>query len=137
MYLFCQTDTLPELFSPLPSHFYFPLLPFILVIGRGGEQITRIQLESGCKIQIASGKQLSICPIMSDYTHYQPSSDIITNIRLLLIEYLSNIWYECCQASLMHCQQCKMDYHDCFCSILIGIYLENLTPLTVCQLFYT
>lgn len=26
------------------------------VIGRGGEQITRIQLESGCKIQIASGE---------------------------------------------------------------------------------
>uniref|UniRef100_A0A8C7CLD6 K Homology domain-containing protein n=1 Tax=Oncorhynchus kisutch TaxID=8019 RepID=A0A8C7CLD6_ONCKI len=55
IYLFCQTDTLPELFSPLPSHFFSPLLlPLILVIGRGGEQITRIQLESGCKIQIAS-----------------------------------------------------------------------------------
>uniref|UniRef100_A0A8C7I984 Far upstream element binding protein 3 n=1 Tax=Oncorhynchus kisutch TaxID=8019 RepID=A0A8C7I984_ONCKI len=26
------------------------------IIGRGGEQITRIQLESGCKIQIAAGK---------------------------------------------------------------------------------
>lgn len=26
------------------------------VIGRGGEQITRIQLESGCKIQIAPGE---------------------------------------------------------------------------------
>uniref|UniRef100_A0A8C7QKL3 K Homology domain-containing protein n=1 Tax=Oncorhynchus mykiss TaxID=8022 RepID=A0A8C7QKL3_ONCMY len=52
--VFILSDTLPELFSPLPSHFYFPLLPFILVIGRGGEQITRIQLESGCKIQIAS-----------------------------------------------------------------------------------
>ncbi len=26
------------------------------VIGRGGEQITRIQLESGCKIQIAAGE---------------------------------------------------------------------------------
>lgn len=29
---------------------------FIAVIGRGGEQISRIQAESGCKIQIASGK---------------------------------------------------------------------------------
>lgn len=28
------------------------------VIGRGGEQITRIQLESGCKIQIAAGESL-------------------------------------------------------------------------------
>lgn len=28
---------------------------FLTVIGRGGEQITRIQLESNCKIQIASG----------------------------------------------------------------------------------
>lgn len=27
-----------------------------VVIGKGGEQISRIQLESGCKIQIASGK---------------------------------------------------------------------------------
>lgn len=26
------------------------------IIGRGGEQISRIQAESGCKIQIASGK---------------------------------------------------------------------------------
>lgn len=26
------------------------------VIGRGGEQINRIQLESGCKIQIAAGE---------------------------------------------------------------------------------
>ncbi|MFT7813714.1 far upstream element-binding protein 3-like [Arapaima gigas] len=31
-----------------------------IFIGRGGEQITRIQLESGCKIQIAAGK-LYIC----------------------------------------------------------------------------
>lgn len=31
------------------------------VIGRGGEQITRIQLESGCKIQIAAGE--------TDYLH--------------------------------------------------------------------
>lgn len=34
------------------------------VIGRGGEQITRIQLESGCKIQIAAGEfdvALSCC----------------------------------------------------------------------------
>jgi polyribonucleotide nucleotidyltransferase len=29
---------------------------FVAVIGRGGEQISRIQAESGCKIQIASGK---------------------------------------------------------------------------------
>lgn len=29
------------------------------VIGRGGEQITRIQLESGCKIQIAAGESLT------------------------------------------------------------------------------
>lgn len=35
-------------------------------------------------------------------------------------------------ASLMRCQQCKIDYHDCFCSILKGLYLGNLTPLTVC-----
>lgn len=28
----------------------------IVVIGRGGEQINRIQLESGCKIQIAAGE---------------------------------------------------------------------------------
>jgi far upstream element-binding protein len=26
-----------------------------LVIGRGGEQIKRLQMESGCKIRIASG----------------------------------------------------------------------------------
>lgn len=32
--------------------FYFSFL----VIGRGGEQISRIQQESGCKIQIAPGR---------------------------------------------------------------------------------
>lgn len=32
------------------------LVRFVSVIGRGGEQISRIQAESGCKIQIASGK---------------------------------------------------------------------------------
>lgn len=32
------------------------LVQFVSVIGRGGEQISRIQAESGCKIQIASGK---------------------------------------------------------------------------------
>lgn len=33
----------------------FQLIIFFLVIGRGGEQISRIQQESGCKIQIAPG----------------------------------------------------------------------------------
>uniref|UniRef100_A0A674D792 Far upstream element-binding protein 3-like n=1 Tax=Salmo trutta TaxID=8032 RepID=A0A674D792_SALTR len=37
--------------------FHPTLLMVGFIIGRGGEQITRIQLESGCKIQIASGKQ--------------------------------------------------------------------------------
>uniref|UniRef100_A0A8C4LJJ5 Far upstream element binding protein 3 n=1 Tax=Equus asinus asinus TaxID=83772 RepID=A0A8C4LJJ5_EQUAS len=32
------------------------------IIGRGGEQISRIQAESGCKIQIASGKERSFRP---------------------------------------------------------------------------
>lgn len=31
---------------------------FLQVIGRGGEQISRIQQESGCKIQIAPGNYL-------------------------------------------------------------------------------
>lgn len=30
--------------------------PSSLVIGRGGEQISRLQQESGCKIQIAPGR---------------------------------------------------------------------------------
>uniref|UniRef100_A0A4W4GHQ9 K Homology domain-containing protein n=1 Tax=Electrophorus electricus TaxID=8005 RepID=A0A4W4GHQ9_ELEEL len=37
------------------------------IIGRGGEQITRIQLESGCKIQIAAGTSL---PHTRTYTHH-------------------------------------------------------------------
>ena len=37
------------------THFFFFLF-FLLVIGRGGEQISRLQQESGCKIQIAPGK---------------------------------------------------------------------------------
>lgn len=35
---------------------YSDPVQFVSVIGRGGEQISRIQAESGCKIQIASGK---------------------------------------------------------------------------------
>lgn len=35
-----------------PAHrFYHSIL--VVVIGRGGEQITRLQAESGCKIQMA------------------------------------------------------------------------------------
>lgn len=34
---------------------FFLSLP-VLVIGRGGEQISRLQQESGCKIQIAPGR---------------------------------------------------------------------------------
>uniref|UniRef100_A0A8B9EXY1 Far upstream element binding protein 3 n=2 Tax=Anser TaxID=8842 RepID=A0A8B9EXY1_ANSCY len=33
------------------------------IIGRGGEQISRIQAESGCKIQIAPGKSLFVCQV--------------------------------------------------------------------------
>lgn len=36
------------------------LVELIAVIGRGGEQISRIQAESGCKIQIAPGKSLFV-----------------------------------------------------------------------------
>lgn len=36
------------------------LVKLISVIGRGGEQISRIQAESGCKIQIAPGKNLFV-----------------------------------------------------------------------------
>lgn len=36
---------------------YLKVTHFLLVvIGRGGEQISRLQQESGCKIQIAPGK---------------------------------------------------------------------------------
>lgn len=35
------------------THYFFL---FFVVIGRGGEQISRLQQESGCKIQIAPGK---------------------------------------------------------------------------------
>lgn len=35
----------------------------VAVIGRGGEQISRIQAESGCKIQIASGKEFLISQV--------------------------------------------------------------------------
>lgn len=38
----------------------FHLIIFFLVIGRGGEQISRIQQESGCKIQIAPGNVIFI-----------------------------------------------------------------------------
>lgn len=37
---------------------------FPIVIGRGGEQISRIQQDSGCKIQIAPG-ELTLCPCNS------------------------------------------------------------------------
>lgn len=37
-------------------HIFYNRLSLLLVIGRGGEQISRLQQESGCKIQIAPGK---------------------------------------------------------------------------------
>ena len=39
---------------------------FVVVIGKGGEQITRLQAETGCKVQIAPG-------ILSDTLIYQVS----------------------------------------------------------------
>uniref|UniRef100_A0A674D7F6 Far upstream element-binding protein 3-like n=1 Tax=Salmo trutta TaxID=8032 RepID=A0A674D7F6_SALTR len=45
------------LLAVLTEDFKVPDRMVGFIIGRGGEQITRIQLESGCKIQIASGKQ--------------------------------------------------------------------------------
>ena len=43
------------------------LLPFS-VIGKGGEQISRIQLESGCKIQIAPGEMQPAGPYFWSFT---------------------------------------------------------------------
>lgn len=43
-----------ELFYNVLWRFHLRVL--CLVIGRGGEQISRIQQESGCKIQIAPGE---------------------------------------------------------------------------------
>lgn len=40
-----------------------PFFPLPLVIGRGGEQISRLQQESGCKIQIAPGERFSAAPV--------------------------------------------------------------------------
>lgn len=71
-------DLLTELYQSLLFLFNNPckLFSLLLVIGRGGEQISRLQQESGCKIQIAPGKcywwcfffnfletPLHICPI--------------------------------------------------------------------------
>lgn len=47
--LFVLLDNLCKMFS------------LLLVIGRGGEQISRLQQESGCKIQIAPGKCCCWC----------------------------------------------------------------------------
>lgn len=44
---------------------YSDSVQFVSVIGRGGEQISRIQAESGCKIQIASGKGFFFFPQIS------------------------------------------------------------------------
>lgn len=41
-------------FSLFPPFIFFSCL--VLVIGRGGEQINKIQQDSGCKVQIAAGK---------------------------------------------------------------------------------
>lgn len=53
-------------------------LSFCSVIGKGGEQISRIQQESGCKIQIASGKSSLIIKINIIYKH--GGSEVITNV---------------------------------------------------------
>lgn len=47
------------------EQFVLILVALISVIGRGGEQISRIQIESGCKIQIAPGKPLIVCWVNS------------------------------------------------------------------------
>ena len=39
--------------SAIPIETFFIIILFIKVIGRGGEQISRLQAESGAKIQMA------------------------------------------------------------------------------------
>uniref|UniRef100_A0A8C7CEP8 KH-type splicing regulatory protein n=1 Tax=Oncorhynchus kisutch TaxID=8019 RepID=A0A8C7CEP8_ONCKI len=51
------------------------------VIGRGGEQINKIQQESGCKVQIASGEGL--------LTHPSRSSTLTRKAKILLDEIVS------------------------------------------------
>lgn len=38
----------------MPNSCFISYLLIFLVIGRGGEQITRLQAESGCKVQMAA-----------------------------------------------------------------------------------
>uniref|UniRef100_A0A8C7CTJ5 KH-type splicing regulatory protein n=1 Tax=Oncorhynchus kisutch TaxID=8019 RepID=A0A8C7CTJ5_ONCKI len=52
-----------------------------LIIGRGGEQINKIQQESGCKVQIASGEGL--------LTHPSRSSTLTRKAKILLDEIVS------------------------------------------------
>jgi len=57
-----------------------------LVIGRGGEQIKRMQMESRCKIRIASdsdGTQERTCTLSSD------SQQNIENAKMMLAEVVS------------------------------------------------
>lgn len=54
-----------------------------IVIGRGGEQITRLQSESGCKIQMApdsNGQPDRICSLAGSREAINRAKDLIMNI---------------------------------------------------------
>lgn len=54
-----------------------------LVIGRGGEQITRLQAESGCKIQMApdsNGMPERICSLSGSRDAINRAKELIMNI---------------------------------------------------------
>lgn len=56
---------------------------FISVIGRGGEQITRLQAESGCKIQMApdsNGMPDRICSLSGSREAIARAKEMVQNI---------------------------------------------------------
>lgn len=58
-------------------------IAFNLVIGRGGEQITRLQAESGCKIQMApdsNGMPERICSLSGSRDAINRAKELIMNI---------------------------------------------------------
>lgn len=74
---------------------------FVSVIGRGGEQISRIQAESGCKIQIASGKGFFFHRSQFGRNQYFAK---FSRFSTLLVARSLGVWvsiYSCCFSVLL------------------------------------
>lgn len=66
------------------------------VIGRGGEQINKIQQESGCKVQIAPGNDCASFKLAEQFSAF--FGILIFNFTILLVVKLDHVFVQTMEA---------------------------------------